>query len=501
MPCGQRKAVAWLNIQPLFPVKDDMEKKRTGMRYGSFALVLAGWLLSTVAGGQELALTLEEAASLMRRNNRTLQMADRAVDAARAERQGMNAYWYPSLNAQGAWVHLSGKVEVQTSLRQLTGASSFLPNDGTLASLADAIGAQTLTVPLLGRRLSAVDATLTWPLFVGGKRMEAARIGRRLVDLALLSREETDAALQTELVTAYYASRLAERVVAVRRQAFEGLQQHYLNALKLEGTGMINKAERLFAQVSRDEAACELDAARKSLHVARQTLKAVLGVDDTAAVRPVSPLFINADLPEVFYFKGLIPTSSYVVGKLRIEEIMAGHRLRMSRSAYLPTVALLGKQTLWAEHLPKNLMPRTLIGVGFTWNLFDGLSRESEVRRARLARQSVRLGREKAQEDLGVLVDRLYGDLKNAQADAATLRTTLEMSSELVRIRRKSFGEGMATSTDVVDAETMLARVQVAFLTACYEYDVALASLLAACGIPDSFRVYSRSGQAEAGCI
>ena len=71
----------------------------------------------------------------------------------------------------------------------------------------------------------------------------------------------------------------------------------------------------------------------------------------------------------------------------------------------------------------------------------------------------------------------------------------LEMSRELVRIRKKSFQEGMATSTDVIDAETMLSKVQIAFLLAYYKYDVALASLLSTCGMPESFWQYSRTGQ------
>ena len=56
--------------------------------------------------------------------------------------------------------------------------------------------------------------------------------------------------------------------------------------------------------------------------------------------------------------------------------------------------------------------------------------------------------------------------------DAQTIRT-IEMSRELVRVRKKSFQEGMATSTEVVDAEVMLAKVKTAFLLAYYQYDVA----------------------------
>ena len=321
-----------------------------------------------------------------------------------------------------------------------------------------------------------------WPLFTGGKRIFASRIGNRMVDLAKAGREEAGATLQSELVETYYALRLAQRVVDVREQTFLGLQKHYRNAMKLEENGMINKAERLFAQVTMDEARRELESARKDLNVAQNALKVLLNVEDAISINPSSPLFMNHDLPDELYFKNLVSTGSYIVSKLRIQEAMADNQLKISKSAYIPTIALFGKQTLYAENLPKNLMPRTLVGVGFTWNIFDGLNREANIRQTRLTKQTLQLGREKAQNELG---------------DVAALNTTIEMSRELVRIRKKSFQEGMATSTDVIDAETMLSKVQIAFLLAYYKYDVALASLLSTCGMPESFWQYSRTGQTE----
>ena len=283
----------------------------------------------------------------------------------------------------------------------------------------------------------------------------------------------------------------------VREQTFLGLQKHYRNAMKLEKNGMINKAERLFAQVTMDEARRELESARKDLNVAQNALKVLLNVEDATSINPSSPLFMNHDLPDELYFKNLVSTGSYIVSKLRIQEAMADNQLKISKSAYIPTIALFGKQTLYADNLPKNLMPRTLIGVGFTWNIFDGLNREANIRQTRLTKQTLQLGREKAQNELGVLVDKLYSEIQNAKDDVAALNTTIEMSRELVRIRKKSFQEGMATSTDVIDAETMLSKVQIAFLLAYYKYDVALASLLSTCGMPESFWQYSRTGQTE----
>lgn len=84
-----------------------------------------------------------------------------------------------------------------------------------------------------------------------------------------------------------------------------------------------------------------------------------------------------------------------------------------------------------------------------------------------------------------------------AQQEANTLQVTLGMSEELLRIRRKSFDEGMATSAEVVDAEVMLAKVQIAMLLAYYEFDVSLASLCSVCGVPEMFWKFYSSAESH----
>ena len=441
----------------------------------------------------KLSLTLQEAAELMNRRNLSMQLADKAIGIARGERQKLNAFWYPMLNASGMYVHLSDKVEVRQPLDTYTEPvkeflQTVLPNNQFITSILDQVGSYTLSVPLLQRNLTTLDANFSWPVFTGGKRIYATRIGNRMVDIAEVSKDETGAILQTELVQTYYALRLAEKVVEVRKQTYHSLQRHYDHALKLETNGMITKAERLFAEVNHQEAKREWEAARKEHEVAHQALRSLLHLQDGKAdILPTSPLFITNDVPDSLYFKNLIPSTNYTVNKLRFEESIAENQFRISRSAYLPTIALIGKQTLYAHNLPRNLIPRMMIGVGFTWNLFDGLNREADLRIARLMKESVALGKERAENTLNVLVQKLYTELQEAQDEVATLRTTITMSEELLRIRRKSFDEGMATSTEVVDAEVMLSKVRIAMLLAYYQFDVSLASLCSVCGVPEMF--------------
>ncbi len=361
-----------------------------------------------VAAQTSLPLSFGDALRQMQNGNRSLKIADKGIEAARAERDKLNALWYPSLQGAGTFVHLSEKIEVKQPLSQFTDPAkdfvhNIVPDDQFISSILDQIGSHTLAFPLAPRNLTSVGLTAEWVVFSGGKRIRASKIGNTMIDIARENRGQTDATQRTLLAESYFGLKLAQEVVRVRQETYNSLQRHYQNALKLEAAGMIDKAGRLFAQVNMDETARSLEAARKEASVVH---------------------------------------------------------------------------------------PRTIVGVGFTWNLFDGLAREKRIRQSKIAQQTLALGQEKAKEDLSVGIDKLYTQLQKAQDNVRALNTTIELSEELVRIRKKSFAEGMATSTEVVDAETMLATVRVARLAAYYEYDVALMNLLAICGTPERFEKY-----------
>lgn len=451
---------------------------------------------------ETMELSLEESLSLLREGNKSLKIAGKEVELAKNEHQKLNAFWYPNISAAGAFVHMSNPVEVRQPLDQFTDPAkdfvhSIFPDDQFISSVLDKIGQNTLTFPLVSQNLTTIDANLKWPIFTGGKRIFASRIGRTMVSVAEVNRDQVSASQQALLIENYFGLRLGQRVVEVKEETYNSLKTHYDQALKLEQQGMINRAERLFAQVSMEEAKRELESARKDLDVAAQALKSLINLEEEKEIRTTTSLFINESFPSADYFKDMIPFSNYMVNQLKLQESMADDNLKIGRTGYLPNIALIGKQTLYANGVDKYLMPRTMIGVGFTWNIFDGLDREKRIRQARLTSQSLAIGKDKAISELQVGVDKFHTQMQNALDNVKALNTTLEMSNELVRIRMKSFQEGMATSSDVVDAEVMLSKVKTAFLLAYFQYDVALANLLSVCGIPESFEQYRETGKTE----
>ena len=277
-----------------------------------FVLYLLSFSKVTLwAQSNYMELTFEQSIQMLQEKNQSLKIASKEVDLAKNEHERLNALWYPSLSATGAYVHMSNKVEVKEPLSQFTEPAknfvhTIIPNDQIISSILDKIGAYSLSFPLAPKDLTTIDANITWPIFTGGKRIYAGKIGKAMISIAEVNKEQVSANMQILLVENYYGLRLGQRIVDVREETYKSLQKHFQDALKLEANGMINKAERLFVQVNMDEAKRELESAKKELNVAQNALKTLIKIDSDTNILPVSSLFINDTLPSVLYFKSLI---------------------------------------------------------------------------------------------------------------------------------------------------------------------------------------------------
>ena len=87
-------------------------------------------------------------------------------------------------------------------------------------------------------------------------------------------------------------------------------------------------------------------------------------------------------------------------------------------------------------------------------------------------------------------IDKFYSELTNGKAEYEAACTTERLAEELARSRHKAFAEGMATSSEVVDAEVLLHGARVAKMVILYEIDIALCSLMMIVGTTDNFLDY-----------
>ncbi|MBR4996970.1 MAG: TolC family protein [Bacteroidaceae bacterium] len=446
---------------------------------------------------QPSAYSYAEAEALMLQASDALKVTDAQLQIARHERGKAKSWWWPHLQADGAYAHLSEPIEVRQPLSQYTDpikahVLQLDPTEELITGLLDKVGSYTFTLPLIPQDVASVGLTAEWVAFSGGKRLYADKLAQQMVDMAETNVAQTKSLKQVELVERYYGLALAQQTTEVCRERYESLRRHYEQALRMEQVGIIDRAARLLAQVGMEEALSEWQQAQSRERNAALALSQLLGISsDAPAPLLTSALFIVSSLPPESVFAEHSTVANHALILLGVEERMAHNELRMAQSGYLPEIALFGKQTLYAHGLPSNLLPRTLVGVGFTWNLFDGLSRERQISQARLAQQSLVWSRAQAEQDVALTVSRLYATLRQMAAEAHVLDTTIALHAEVLRVRQSAFAEGMATSTEVLDATHALATAKLARLAAYYAYDVALAGMLAACGMMDDFHNYA----------
>ncbi len=448
-----------------------------------YLTLLVALLSSLLSMGQEssLRLSLNEALGLAEQNNLTLAIAREEVAATTATSRELNSAWYPTLMITGEYTHTLTEIAAVTSLGEI-GSELFgslapiVEQNPTLATLLGEIGASTIRLPLVPRNTASVGAEVAWVVFSGGKRVAASRIATALGSLATERYAASKEAVAFTVVEAYLGVELAHRVAEVRRGGVAVQGEHLREARRLEEEGMINRAERLVAEVGYNEAQALLQEAENDLCVARQALGVLIGTDSTTIV-PTTPLFMPTTIPSKEALLDAVE-SAPTLSALRAEQQIASHTLSIERSRYLPSVAVIGGQQLWSKGLNKELFPRTAIGVGLSWTLFDGLSRESAISRSKATLRTAQVAQDKVRDELHLAIDKYLSTLTAAISQHKVSESTQRLAEELLRMRRRAFAEGMATSAEVVDAAQRVAETKLLSLALLYTIDTSLATLL-----------------------
>jgi len=131
--------------------------------------------------------------------------------------------------------------------------------------------------------------------------------------------------------------------------------------------------------------------------------------------------------------------------------------VRLRQSGYLPEVGLAAAYQVDAEDSPFSSDNRSWkVGVGLTWNIFDGMRREAELgkaaaelRRAQAYHRGMRdqAAFEAAQADLGVKEATLRGEIA---------RAALASAEEGVRLLKSRYENLLGRMVDLLDAQTAL---------------------------------------------
>jgi outer membrane protein len=248
----------------------------------------------------------------------------------------------------------------------------------------------------------------------------------------------------------------AREFVEVAGQGLSDTREHLRIAETLEAAGMGLTSDVLRAKVAVASAEGTKVSAENRLELARRRLALAMGEPGAPPVDVTGPPpeFPDPGTPEG---EGTSATgrADLLASSLRVAN--AGSNVELRKSGYLPDLGFAAAYQVDAEDSPFSPDNRSWkVGVGLTWNLFDGLSREAELgkaaaelRRAQAYDRGVRdqAAFEAAQADLGV---------KEATLRAEIARSALASAEEGVRLLRSRYENRLGRMVDLLDAQTAL---------------------------------------------
>lgn len=269
------------------------------------------------------------------------------------------------------------------------------------------------------------------------------------------------------VLRAYLQVLTAKEYIQVAEQGVSDAREHRRIAEVKEKAGLGLASDVMRANVFLASAESTRVTAQSRLALAQVELGLAMGEPGGKRVDAVTP---PPPLPE----PGSLEERIAAVRKSRTDLRASSLRLAnaetnttLRKSGYLPDVGVVGAYRIDAQNGIFSADNRTWnVGVGLSWNLFDGLRREAEV-----ARASAEAG--KAREDYRGAVDyaafqvtRAYLSVEEASRRLAIARAAATAAEEGMRLVRARYENQLARMIDLLDAQTALNGVRAGLVRA-----------------------------------
>lgn len=421
----------------------------------------------------ERTLGFEQAWAQVQSNNQSLKSEALSVEASEWVLKARKRLYWPSLSLNANYVRLED--DIKTPKPHATH-----PQTAALLS--------TIVLPpyLAEKDITQTGIRATLPLYTGGRTTAAQMLSK-----AQLKEQKAKLSIRKDelfqiLSERYFGLVLMEEVFNTRAEAENGLKKHYDHAAKLEQYGQIAKVETLQAKTAYDRAVIDRKKAEQNVELAQFALMDLL--NDASAVTPKDALFVNHTLPNLVDAIERAKNYSPAFDVLSAKRQQAQAQAKIAKGVRLPSVALFGHYTLQSDGITKGEdSPDWAVGVGVSIPLLDnsGAGYNSRSATAKVAEVNSRY--QQAEQDITLLVKKTHKEAEQALDEFNGLASSEKLATQTLDLRKKSFGQGLSSSLDVVDAEIFLSSIKTQRSAAAYQYVTSLTHLLALSGQIDEF--------------
>jgi outer membrane protein TolC len=416
-----------------------------------------------------LRLTLQEAVALAERNSYRVAELQARVDAAAAVESGQAAADRPAISAIGAYLRTNHVDEFALAL----------PGQPVRLLYPD--------VP--DNYLARLD--LRWPIYTAGRVAALERAARAERDAAAFDTETARADVRLEATRAFWALVTADETETVLARALDSSDANVRELRVRLDQGLIPPNDVLTAEAQRSRQQLLAIEARNLREVAEADLRRVIGEDSRRRIEASATL----DAPAVQEPRAAEPASLVLEARDRRSE----RRALASQADAARELEAAAAAAAWpqiavgagVDYARPNLriFPRLDawrgswdVSVNVSWSLWDGGRRSAEEAEASAGTRAVLARASEFDRQLAFDIEQRRLDVDSSQAAIGPAEEGVRAALEARRVVGERFAVGVATSTELLDADTDALLAQLARTRAIAAVRLALARLDRALG-------------------
>jgi outer membrane protein len=316
----------------------------------------------------------------------------------------------------------------------------------------------------------------------GGKRSLAVAAARRQEEAVRASGEADIQQAQLAALDTYLGTLELTGSGKVLDQRLEALNAHLDVVHDLYGQGLTTRNDLLETQVRVREVEDAVQAVDHRRATTLQDLNRQLGRE------PETPAALPDSLPAAPPLPGnrdeLLTAASLDNAALRAaaSRLAAGRTFAsLARRAWTPNL-FVSAMHFWQENETLVYPHVNAVMAGVSWDIFDGGARGADVQEAAAQVAAAARDRLEVERAVTVALDGAWRAWDQARREERTAHANVAATLENLRIVEDQYRQGLARSSDVLDAEALLATSRFDAVTKHYATYRAQARLLVAAG-------------------
>lgn len=448
-----------------------MRSSRRGIRNAALLalFVLPLWTSAFAEEAKkENYYTLEDAIQEALKNNYQVKIKKEQVDEARFVKEQARADFFPKLSTNYGYTRL----------------------DEATVSPATPLGLPGLAIP--ERAVNTKDnyqwsTSVRQPVFTGFALLSTYELTKLGIDRSEWELEQEKLNLILAVKESYLLILRADMAVDVVRREIEALQSHLEVARNFYEVGIIPINDLLKAEVELALAVQNLVRAQNAAMGNRASFNNVLA---RPTHLPVAVEDISAYQPLFFNLEGSMDKALLHRPEMKLVNIallQADQQIRFARSRYYPEVSVFGDYIKEGDEFDVSGSEfhdneRWQAGALLTWTFWEWGKTKNAVRERMSEKLQLLETRENIRQNIRLELIQAGLDLNQAEKNIPTTRKAVEQAEENLRVTQERYKAQVTTTTEVLDAQTLLTRARVNYYVALIDHHLAKARLQRAVG-------------------